>query len=268
MTGDRSLSDRRQVLEEQLEQVGIDLDDLAGQEAVGDLDPGDAERLRTTYRNERRRLESQLSELIDGDEPVPAGRDRRRVAGGVALLVVGFVAVTMVLMATVRDRQPGELATGGIAGEVASGAIDLSEVTNEEMEAVIAANPEVTGMRLALARRYFEEGAFDQALPHFMTILEDQDPDNAEALASVGWMTHLSGRSDVAAGFVERALDISPEYVQAHWYLANIRFHGLEDEAGAVEPLQRLLEYDSLPDEVRTEATALLDRALAARDGS
>ncbi len=113
---------------------------------------------------------------------------------------------------------------------------------------------------MALAARYFEAGEFDDALPHYMTVLE-QDPDNAEALANVGWMTHLSGRPDVGVAFVERAIAAAPDHAQAYWFLANIRFHGLDDPAGAVEPLERLLTYEGLPDEIRTQAEALLAEA-------
>ena len=263
---DRGDSGVRMVLLDRLEQVATDIADVDQQEIAGELDTDSADRLRATYRAERTRLEERLDELASEDAPPPAGRSRRRVAVGVALLVLGFAAVTAVLLGTVRQRAPGELATGGIAGEVAGGNVDLSEVTNEEMEEVVAANPEVVGMRLALARRYFEAGEFDAALPHFMTILEEQDPDNAEALASVGWMTHLSSEPEVAERFVARALVVAPDYPQALWFLANIRISGLDDPAGAVEPLEQLLSYDDIPADVRSDAEALLAEAQAAED--
>jgi tetratricopeptide (TPR) repeat protein len=263
---DREGAEVRMLLVDRLEQVATDIADVDQQEIAGEFDTESADRLRATYRGERARLEERIEELDDGDVPTPAGRSRRRVAVGVALLVLGFAAVTAVLLGTVRQREPGELATGGIASEVAGGNVDLSEVTNEEMEEVVAANPEVVGMRLALARRYFEDGEFDAALPHFMTILEEQDPDNAEALASVGWMTHLSSEPEVAERFVERAIEVAPDYPQALWFLANIRISGLDDPAGAVAPLEQLLSYDDIPADIRTDAEALLAEALSAAD--
>ena len=71
-------------------------------------------------------------------------------------------------------------------------------------------------------------------------------------------MTHLSGRSDVALSYVERALAIEPEFAQAYWYLANIRADGLDDPAGAAEPLRTLLAFDDVPDEIRARAEEML----------
>jgi tetratricopeptide (TPR) repeat protein len=123
------------------------------------------------------------------------------------------------------------------------------------MEEVVAANPEIVGMRLALARRYFEAGEFDQAIDHYMIVLEqEQDP---EALANVGWMTYLSDRPDVALGYLERAIALEPDFAQAYWFLANIRY-ALGDTEGAIEPLEQLLAFDAVPDEVRREAEAAL----------
>ncbi len=204
-------------------------------------------------------MRHELAASVPEDGAAP-GPDRRRMLVGVALVLAGFAAVTALLLTTVRTREPGELVTGGIATDVVQGDIDLATVSNEEMEAVVAENPDIVGMRLALANRYFEAGEFDRALPHFMTVL-DQEPDNPEALASIGWMTHLSGRSDVAESFVLRALDVAPEYAQAYWFLGNIRLLGLADAAGAIAPLERLLEFEAIPDDVRGQAEALLAEA-------
>ena len=77
-------------------------------------------------------------------------------------------------------------------------------------------------------------------------------------------MTFLSGESELAASLVEESLQIQPDGGIAFWYLANIRANGLGDAAGAVAPLQRLLEYESLPDDIRTAAEGLLARVEAA----
>jgi tetratricopeptide (TPR) repeat protein len=118
-------------------------------------------------------------------------------------------------------------------------------------------------MRLALARRYFDAGEFTPALDHYMIILDTEQ--NPEALANVGWMTYLSGRPDVAATFVEESLVRDPSYLPAIWFLANIRFEGLDDPAGAREPLERLIAADGVPDDVRGAAEAMLEEV---RSGS
>jgi tetratricopeptide (TPR) repeat protein len=249
----------RDAIDEQLDQVLVDLADVDVPEAAGDLDAVTADRLRDTYRDEMSQLEQRRRLLDDGGETPPVGRDRRRVVAGTVLMVAGLAAVAVLLAVTLADRGPGDPAVGGVPGDVVGGGVDLGEVTNEELEEVVAENPEVTGMRLALADRYFVAGDFDRAVEHYLVVLE-QDPENAAALAAVGWMTHLSGRSDVASGYVERALAIEPDFAQAYWYLANIRADGLDDPAGAVEPLLALLEFEGLPDEIRAEAEAMLER--------
>jgi cytochrome c-type biogenesis protein CcmH/NrfG len=251
------------VLRDQLEQVDRDLADVGAQVADRELDETTADRLRTTYLRERHELERRISEMEgrEGDGAA-AGPDRRRIALGAGIIAVALTVVGVVLINTVQDRAPGDLATGGVASDVAAGTVDLAGVTNDEMEAVVAENPDVVPMRLALAGRYFEEGDFQRALPHYMTVLE-QDPDNPEALANLGWMTYLSDptRADVAATFVERALDSAPDFAQAYWFLGHIRLYGLDDAAGAIEPLERLLLFDGLPDDVREQAETALQEA-------
>lgn len=260
-------------LEDQLLQVESDLDELDGQETVGEIDAATAARLRARYRAEADSLQERLIDAGPepdagaGDEPgatpgsPPPGRSRTRVLVGAAILVVGAVVIAAAVVVSTTDG--GSNLTAGVVDDVAGDSgVGLAEVGTEEMETVVAANPGVVGMRLALARRYFEAGDFQPALDHYMTVLAaEQSP---EALANVGWMTYLSDRPDVALDYVERALEIEPEFVQAYWFLANIRF-ALGDTAGAIAPLERLLRFDDIPDDIRREAEGALADL---RDGS
>jgi hypothetical protein len=97
---------------------------------------------------------------------------------------------------------------------------------------------------------------------YVLRTLEVKDP---AALANVGWMTYLSDEPDVAESFVEESLEVQPDGGIAFWYLANIRFYGLGDAPGAKEPLQQLLAYDNLPEQLRIEAEALLAEVEAAQ---
>lgn len=143
---------------------------------------------------------------------------------------------------------------------VAQAGRDLSTVTNEEMEEVIATNPEVVGMRLALADRYFQSGQFSNALTHYREVL-DRQPRHPEALARVGWMVFLSGEPEVAARFEERALAEAPDYAEAKWYLANVRLDGLADPEGAIPLLEELLEVEDLPPDVLEAVRQRLEEA-------
>ena len=256
------MSSERSRLAERISYVEGDLADLEEQVAAGELDQETAERLRRTYLTEVEGLREELGDLPDDTTPRP--RSPRRTVAGTLILGLGAAAIVTAAVLSLQDRAPGGNATGGIVSSVGeSGGVDLAGVSTEEMEEVVAANPDVVGMRLALARRYMEAREFSRALDHYMIVLEGgQHP---EALANVGWMTYLSDRPDVAESFVEQALAIQADYPLAYWYLATIRFDGLDDLAGAVEPLRLLLSYDELPADIRVAAEQMLVDAEAGR---
>ena len=256
------MSEATRRIEERIAQTDRDLAEIAVQIADGELDVATADRLRTKYENERRELQAQL----DGDDVTPPSDDGGGLSGR-RLLGIGVVLVAAIglVFGLVRTNTTDQSAAEGVAEDVISGdAVNLDDISNEQMEAVVAQNPDVPGMRLALADRYFGEGDFSNALTHYMYVLDTLAVRDPAALANVGWMTYLSGVPDTAESFVVQSLDLQPDGGIAFWYLANIRFYGLSDAAGAVEPLQRLLEYDNLPDELRTEAQRVLAEAEAA----
>jgi tetratricopeptide (TPR) repeat protein len=173
---------------------------------------------------------------------------------GAAVLVTGVGAVTY---GVVQSAEPSGAAEGVVAEALTADGRDLSTVTNEELEAVVAANPDIVGMRLALARRYFEAGELSAALGHYLEVVDRQP--HPEALANLGWITFLaSDEYEVAARYEEVALELSPDWTPAYWYLANIRFSGLGDAAGAAEALRELLAREGVPDEIRSNAENLL----------
>ena len=255
------MSEATRRIEERIAQTERDLADIAVQIVEGELDAATADRLRTKYENERRVLQAQLA---GGDVAPP--RDGGGLSGR-RLLGIGFVLVAAIglVFGLVRANTTDRSAAEGVAEDVISGdAVNLDDISNEQMEAVVAQNPDIPGMRLALADRYFGEGDFSNALTHYIYVLDTLGVRDPAALANVGWMTYLSGVPDTAESFVVQSLDIQPDGGIAFWYLANIRFYGLGDAAGAMEPLQRLLEYDNLPEELRAEAQRVLVEAEAA----
>ena len=238
------------VIEGQLASARADVEELAAQTKAGEIDGLTAKRLDNTYRAEIASLESELSSTPD-DKP-GAGRSRSRVLWGAGILAVGVAAVTVAAIAAVEPRPEGGFVTGGIGEPTA-----LADTTNEQLEQVVAANPEVIPMRLALARRYFEAGQYSQALDHYLSILDQEQ--NPEALANVGWMAYSSGEAETAAAYLEQSLEAAPEYPQAKWFLANVRFFGMEDPAGARQLLEDVLAADGVPSDVRQEANTMLD---------
>ena len=257
------MADRSQ---EQIELVTGELEDVDRQVAAGDLDESTAEGLRTKYVAELDRL------MEKRDQEPPQSQTRRleaspgsharlsRLKGGRALVGTAIVAVAIAVIGVFAVNSltgPSTAGTEGVASDAITdnGPIDLSDISNEEMESVVAENPNVIGMRLALARRYFEDGDFDKALDHYMVILEaEQHP---EALANVGWMTYISGRPDIALGYVEAALDRQPGSITAVWFLGNIQFT-LGNRDAAIEALTTIVAADGVPDDVKQSAKALL----------
>ena len=134
---------------DEIDQVDRDLTEVAAQLDAGELDTATAERLRTAYERERAAIVAATSgpRLVEGRSP-------RRMLMGASILIVGIVAVAASGVISAQSDTPEQGATAGVAADAGEGdGVDLSSVTNEEMEAVIAANPSVVGMRLALAER-------------------------------------------------------------------------------------------------------------------
>ncbi|MDX1689853.1 MAG: cytochrome C biosynthesis protein [Acidimicrobiia bacterium] len=248
----------RAAIEARRDQALADLADVERQLADGELDAETAARLAATYRREAAAAESELAELSEGS-PSTRRRSPRRVLAGAVVLLGGLALAIVAVTQAVEPRPEGGFVTGGDPG--AEAGVDLTEVTNEEMEQVVAENPEIVPMRLALARRYVEAGEFSDALRHYMVVLEaGPDP---EALAYVGWMTHLSGDSETGAVFLERSLAERPGYELALWFLANTRLDGLDDPAGAL-PLVDELAGTDLPDDLDRAVEDLRVRIVAA----
>ncbi|MFQ5949015.1 MAG: tetratricopeptide repeat protein [Acidimicrobiia bacterium] len=254
----------RAALEAERDQALRDLADLEAQVASEEIDTKTAARLRAVY-------EAEAADALTGLDALGAaepgtGRSRARIVGGVGIMALLIAAITFAVIRAIEPRPAGGFATGGLAEEVVrEGGTDLAQITDEELEAAVAANPEVVPMRLALARRYVESGEFSQALGHYMTVLEDGP--NAEALAYVGWMTYLSGEPETAASLLERSLETEPGHPLALLFLGNVRLYGLGDSAGAIPLLEQLLASDQIPEDTLEQVELMLAEARGAVEG-
>jgi cytochrome c-type biogenesis protein CcmH/NrfF/cytochrome c-type biogenesis protein CcmH/NrfG len=274
--GDGALEQTR--VETAIAQVDRDLEESRRQYEAGEIDGVTLTALTTTYENERAELVVTLAAFTAGStaesaaEPpesegvVDADRDeaaaapvdgrgpgRRRLVGA-AVLVIGALAVTVFAVGS-ADRS-GNDATAGI---VDAPAIDLANVTTEQLEAVVAANPDVIGMRLALAEVLMQEDDLQRAVFHFGQVLERER--HPEALAWLGFISFQVNEPETAEDYLVEALELQPNYPQAQWWLANVRYVGLGDVAGAIAPLEALLVFDNVPDDIREAAVALLAQA-------
>lgn len=195
------------------------------------------------------------------------GRRRTMLVATAAVLGLGSTAVLVVAGARERTpREPTALAAGDPSGAQGDGAArDLQAVTNSEMEVVIAQNPNVVGMRLALVERYLDEGDIENALRHTSVAinLPATDQEYERALRLHGWVSALSGAPASGAQYLRAALTLSPDDRDALWFLANVEFFDLGDPVAAHAALTALLELsDTRP--MSTEQRAQVD-ALAAQ---
>jgi tetratricopeptide (TPR) repeat protein len=238
-------------------QIKTDLRDIEEQLATGELDETTATTLRSRYTTELASVEI-ADDRRDTEASTRSSENSRRIVGTVLLLgtltVVGILAV-----AALQPR--GE--TGLITGDV--GGVDLEEVTNDQMEAVIAANsalPQVAAMSVALADRYFDESDFPAALPHYLEALNGQldSGRRARSLARIGWMTFVSGVPDVAENYLQLALDADASYDEAHLFLGLLHLEGCDPDAARSE-LAPLLAIDDVPDDIRVDIEVAIGRA-------
>lgn len=276
-------------LQRQRDEALRDLIDLERQVAEGEITPDGAATLRLQYESEAvaalRALEHDVprSDFSADQEPsagATAGQSARGVLSRRVLYAVGLATAVLagvLVPQFIVDRPPGGYVTGnevlqqpndgaspGLEAP-ASGSRDLSKVTNQELEAVVNANPEVTGMRLALARRYATASRFDLAVVHYSKVLE-QEPKNAQAQAGLSWILFQLDELDDARELVDQALANDPQLLEAMWVQANILLNGVDDPSGAIETLDQILARKDLQPQVRRQAQQLRAEALARKE--
>ncbi len=248
------------------DQAQRDLDELAAQVDDNEIDPVTAERLRTAYQAELDQLDATLGKLPkvrlepseQASEPElntgSARSTRRMVIGSLVLIAALSVAIGF----AARDAQPDP--TQPVSAAPGALTVDPASVSNEQLETVIAANPDINPMRMALADRYFEAEEYGPALEHYLYIA-DNDPTSEEeskALARVGWMAYRTGLPDEAKTYIELSLDSDPANAEATLYLGFISLYGLGDAETAIPQLEAALELSNLSENVISQIEAAL----------
>lgn len=254
-----------------------DLVDLDRQVTAGELSRDQAADLRRQYEHQAFAAIDGLRGLSQTTEPATAaggatateGKSRTAaLTSRRGLYVVGIalaVFAAFLVQDNLLDRPAGGLVTGNevlqAAPTTGPGQRDLSKVTNEELEAVVTANPDVLGMRLALARRYLDEGRYDLAVVHYSKVLE-KEPKNPEALTHLGWVMLQVDRPEQAAELVDQAIEVAPDLADARWVQANVRLYGLKDPGAAISSLDSLRGRTDLGRVVQRDVAQLRATAL------
>jgi tetratricopeptide (TPR) repeat protein len=192
----------------------------------------------------------------------PSPRPRARRIVPIALLAVAFGTIVVVAGSFLQDR------AGPASGVAAIDTENLDDVSNETMKAVIAANaghPEVDGMRLALAQRYFDANDYRLAFPHYLAVAQSPDATDTQAvtaLVRLGWMA-WDGNAEVetALELFDEALAIDEGSVTARYLKAQVLWCGAGDLDEAETLMQDILIDPDLPvdsrEQVRREIEAI-----------
>ena len=141
-----------------LAQAVRDLEELEHQLAEEEIPPLAAQRLQNIYLEEMEEARLRLTEdaSAQGNGEAPAGPPRFWNTGRMMVAAILGVSALALVLSVGWFAQPEEQTA-------ATEEFDPSRYSNETMEAVIAANadhPQINGMRLALAGRYFQAGTF------------------------------------------------------------------------------------------------------------
>lgn len=232
--------DERAELEAERDFLLRSLDDLDREREAGDVVDDDYVVLRDSYTARAaeviRRLDSAgiPSSTTDGASREDAATpERRRRRGSTIAWVVGVVAVAVlagVLVAqSTGERLPGQVASGNVESDSVSGL-------------------------LARARSLLNPNDPQAALDLYGQVLE-LEPDNAEALTYLGWLSALSARGvddDARATqlvqssllLLRQATTVDDEYADPHCFLGIVFARFVGDEEAALASFDRCLALD------------------------
>ena len=190
------------------------------------------------------------------EQPETQQSRKRMLIGGLMLAGV-FGSIVVVAGFFLQDR------AGPATGVANLDTQDLSSVSNETMEGVVAANldnPQINAMRLALAERYYEIGDYRSAFPHYLAVAESKrasDGESVAALVRLGWMAwDGNGAADAAIGMFDQALAIDATSSTARYLKGQVLWCGANDTEGAAGLFAEVLADGELPDESRARVEA------------
>jgi len=183
------------------------------------------------------------------------------------LVILGTTLAVIVVVAGffLQDRAGPTSGVADLAGQ------DLDDVSNETMEAVVAANeghPRVDGMRLALAERYYEVGDYSAAFPHYLAVAESPNASDSQAvtaLVRLGWMAwEGNSEAQTAIELFDQALAIDAASSTALYLKGQVVWCGNGDVEAAADLFENVLTDPELSPDARSRVEADL---AAARDG-
>ncbi len=212
----------------------------------------------------------------DGSLPFPEPSRRRLSDRAVILLIAGALLLLAAGIGTflvVRGHSSSSKATASTASDMTPSTTqdgrDLSQISNDELEAIVNANPDVVSMRLALVERYLTAADGETDNTARLQQLEKAkfhageaaarattNDDQARSLRYLGWTTAMTTDPEQGAAFLQQSLDKEPANPDTLWFLAVVDFERIGDAASAqplLEQLQSLATSDTQRQAVQTE---------------
>jgi tetratricopeptide (TPR) repeat protein len=125
----------------------------------------------------------------------------------------------------------------------------------------LAANPDDLPLLQAQGEALMHGCLYAQALPAYRRLLELEQPPTKGTLLHLGFCLEQTGQIDEAAAFYRRALEVDPDFMEAHVDLAGVLWR-LEDFEGMLHHAQRAATLaPQHPYAVRILGTAFLSLA-------
>jgi tetratricopeptide (TPR) repeat protein len=223
------------------------LRDVERERSAGDIDDEDYATLRSGYTQ-------RAADVLKAIEAGQSTLNRRAPKSRAKAIVVSFAIVVFaclagwLLAAQSGQRLPGQTSTGGIENSTAS-LLSLARAIN-------FSDPQ-------------------KAIELYNDVVK-LDPDNVEALTYRSWLIALIARDaadDIkivalaaATQGLERAIQVDPQYPDAHCFLGIVRFRLAADAVGAKEQLD-ICAASNPPAEVMGFVSSIIDEVNAALAG-
>ncbi len=222
------------------------LDDLEVEHDAGDIDDDSYRRLHDDYTARAAAVLRSLRDGVDARPDEPTTNVRRRiitVAGVAAFAALAGVALAFALGA----RLPGQTSSGNNQASASTQQTTAERI--RELNAAIARNPSDVTSRLLLAQYLEADNNLPGALQQYAAILKVQ-PMNAIAMAQEGRVLYLTAESSptqaayldgIARSDLDQAIELDPQYPDAHFFRAIVLAYEYQDYAGAQDDLQHYL---------------------------
>jgi cytochrome c-type biogenesis protein CcmH/NrfG len=222
------------------------LDDLEVEHDAGDIDDDSYGRLHDDYTARAAAVLRSLRDGVDARADEPATNLRRRILTVVG--VAAFAALAGVALAfALGARLPGQTSSGNNQASASTQQTTAERI--RELNAAIARNPSDVTSRLLLAQYLEADNNLPAALQQYAAIAKVQ-PMNAIAMAQEGRVLYLTAESSptqaayldgIARSDLDQAIELDPQYPDAHFFRAIVLAYEYQDYAGAQDDLQHYL---------------------------